>query len=95
MIETLGRYKIQERVGAGGMGEVYRARDLQHGRAVVIKVLPPSVAGDPARRDRFLRDARAAAAVSHPNIAALCDIGDEADHLFVVFDFVQGEETEK
>ena len=91
MFETLGLYKILERIGAGGMGEVYRARDTRLGRTVAIKVLPPAVATDPERRARFLQDARAAAALSHPNIAALYEIGEDQDQLFLVFEFVPGE----
>src|SRR5882672_4196471 len=91
MFETLGHYKILDRIGAGGMGEVYRARDTRLGRTVAIKVLAPDVAHDPARRDRFLREARAAAALSHPNIAALYEIGDDQGQLFLVFEFVPGD----
>ena len=91
MFETLGQYKILERVGAGGMGEVYRARDTRLGRTVAIKVLPPAVAGDADRRERFLREARAAAALSHPNIAALYEVGEDQGHLFLAFEFVPGE----
>jgi TolB-like protein len=91
MFETLGHYKILDRIGAGGIGEVYRARDTRLGRTVAIKVLAPDVAGDPDRRDRFLREARAAAALSHPNIAALYEIGEDQAHLFLVFEFVPGE----
>ena len=91
MIETLGHYKILDRIGAGGMGEVYRARDTRLGRTVAIKVLAPDVAGDPARRERFMREARAAAALSHPNIAALLEIGEDQGQLYLVFEFVPGE----
>jgi serine/threonine protein kinase len=91
MIETLGPYKILERIGKGGIGEVYRARDTRHGRTVAIKVLSSAVADDPALRDRFLRDARATAALSHPNIATLYEVGEEEDHVFLVFDFVPGQ----
>src|SRR4051794_25663363 len=91
MFETLGHYKILERLGAGGMGEVYRARDTRLGRTVAIKVLVESVAGDPDRRARFLEDARAAAALSHPNIAALYEIGEDQNQLFLVFEFAPGE----
>src|SRR5258708_16663238 len=91
MLETLGHYKILDRIGAGGMGEVYRARDTRLGRTVAIKVLAPEVAGDPGRRDRFLREARAAAALSHPNIAALYEIGEDQGQLFLVFQFIPGE----
>jgi TolB-like protein len=91
MVETLGHYKILDRIGAGGMGEVYRARDTRLGRTVAIKVLAPELANDPARRDRLLREARAAAALSHPNIAALYEIGEDQGQLFLVFEFVPGE----
>ena len=91
MLETLGHYKILDRIGAGGMGEVYRARDTRLGRTVAIKVLIADVAGDPDRRARFLQEARAAAALSHPNIAALYEIGEDQDQLFLVFEYVPGE----
>jgi TolB-like protein len=91
MFETLGHYKILDRIGAGGMGEVYRARDTRLGRTVAIKVLAAGVANDPERRDRFLREARATAALSHPNIAALYEIGEDQGQLFLVFEFVPGE----
>ena len=73
---TLGPYVIAIPVGAGGMGEVYRARDTRLDRDVAIKVLPAGVAGDPERRARFEREAKAVAALSHPNILAIHDIGD-------------------
>ena len=91
MFETLGHYNILERIGAGGMGEVYRARDTRLGRTVAIKVLPADVAADPDRRARFLQEARATAALSHPNIAALYEIGEDQDQLFLVFEYVPGE----
>ena len=91
MFETLGHYKILDRIGAGGMGEVYRARDTRLGRTVAIKVLIAGVAGDPDRRARFLQEARATAALSHPNIAALYEIGEDQDQLFLVFEYVPGE----
>src|SRR5476651_6981 len=91
MFETLGHYKILDRIGAGGMGEVYRARDTRLGRTVAIKVMIADIAGDPDRRARFLQDARATAALSHPNIAALYEIGEDQDQLFPVFEYVPGE----
>src|SRR6266852_8263585 len=91
MLETLGQYKILDRVGAGGLGEVYRARDTRLGRTVAIKVVAADVTADPARRERFLREARATAALSHPNIAALYEIGEEPSRVFLVFEFVPGE----
>ena len=91
MFETLGHYRILDRIGAGGVGEVYRARDTRLGRTVAIKVLIAEVAGDPDRRARFLQDARAASALSHPNIATLYEIGEDQDQLFLVFEYVPGE----
>jgi serine/threonine protein kinase len=73
----LGPYEVEALLGAGGMGEVYRARDSRLGRTVAIKVLPESVSRDPARRNRFDLEARAVASLSHPNICALFDIGDQ------------------
>lgn len=95
MIEAIGRYKVQDQIGTGAMGDVYRARDLQHGRLVAIKVLPAAIAEDATRRGKFLSAARAAAAISHPNIAALTEAGDDPDQLFLVFDFVSGETLRK
>src|SRR5919204_74017 len=76
MLDTLAHYKILGPIGAGGMGEVYRARDTRLGRTVAIKVLAGEVANDPERRERLLQEARATAALSHPNIAALYEIGE-------------------
>src|SRR5262245_1342114 len=91
MFESLAHYKILDRIGAGGMGEVYRARDTRLGRTVALKVLVADVATDPDRRDRFLREARASAALSHPNIAALFEIGEDQGQLFLAFEYVPGE----
>src|SRR5471030_3291065 len=91
MLETLGHYKILDRIGAGGMGEVYRARDTRLGRTVAVKVMSAALAADPARRERFLQEARATAALSHPNIAALYEIGEDQGELFLVFEFIPGD----
>src|SRR5512143_3552752 len=71
----LGPYAILELVGAGGMGEVYRARDPRLGRDVAIKVLPSEVGGDSDRLRRFEQEARAVAALNHPNILTVLDVG--------------------
>jgi serine/threonine protein kinase len=73
----LGAYEILAPIGAGGMGEVYRARDERLDRDVAIKVLPESVSADPDRLARFGREAKAVAALSHPNILAIHDFGNQ------------------
>ncbi len=91
MIESVGHYRILDRIGAGGMGEVYRARDTRLGRTVAVKLLPAAVAEDPERRERFLREARATSALSHPNIATLFEIGEQDGRLYLVFEYVPGQ----
>jgi serine/threonine-protein kinase len=91
MIEQLDHYKILERIGAGSLGEVYRARDTRLGRTVAIKLPGPELQADRERCEALARDARAASVLSHPNIAALYEIANEGDQLFLVFEFVPGE----
>src|SRR5262245_47754501 len=73
MTGDIGPYRILQKLGEGGMGAVYRARDARLERDVAIKVLPPAFAADPDRRARFEREAKAVAALSHPNIVAIFD----------------------
>jgi len=87
----LGPYEIEELIGRGGMGEVYRASDTRLGRDVAIKVLSSHLADDPASLGRFRREARAVAALSHPNIVAVFDVGAEGDTQFVVTELLEGE----
>ena len=87
----LGSYELVSLIGAGGMGEVYRARDLRLGREVAVKVLPGNAAADPDRLQRFAQEARATAALNHPNILAVYDIGAEGDLQFVVSELLEGE----
>jgi len=88
----LGPYEILAPIGAGGMGEVYRARDARLGREVAIKVLPASFSADPDRLRRFEQEARAAGILNHPNITAVYDIGsDEAGEPYVVSELLEGE----
>ena len=88
---ALGPYEIRQLIGAGGMGEVYRAHDPRLGRDVAIKVLPLLLATDPDRLRRFEREARAAAALNHPNILAIHDLGSAGDIHYVVSELLEGE----
>ena len=83
----LGPYEIVSAAGAGGMGEVYRARDTRLDRTVALKVLPPDLTSDPAARQRFEREARAVAALSHPHICTLLDIGQQDGIDFLVMEY--------
>jgi eukaryotic-like serine/threonine-protein kinase len=87
----LGPYEIQSLLGAGGMGEVYRAKDARLDRIVAIKVLPASLSADHDRMQRFAQEARAAAALNHPNIFSIFDIGDEHGSPYVVSELLDGE----
>jgi serine/threonine protein kinase len=89
--QMIGPYEITAQIGAGGMGEVYRARDPRLGRDVAIKVLPASFSADPDRLQRFAQEARAAAALNHPNILAIYDIGESKDAPYVVSELLEGE----
>ncbi|HET6374401.1 MAG TPA: serine/threonine-protein kinase, partial [Candidatus Polarisedimenticolia bacterium] len=86
----LGPYEILAPLGAGGMGEVYRARDQRLGRDVAVKVLPERVGGDPEAAARFEREARAVAALSHPNILAIHDVGADAGIVYSVTELLEG-----
>ena len=88
---TLGPYEILARAGAGGMGEVYKARDTRLNRTVAIKVLPAALTADPDARQRLDREAKAVAALSHPHICALFDIGHQDGTDFLVMEFLEGE----
>ena len=87
----LGPYEILAPIGAGGMGEVYRARDTKLDRDVAVKVLPESVAADPDTLARFEREAKAVAALSHPNILAIHDFGMHDGHAYAVMELLEGE----
>src|ERR1039457_930215 len=87
----LGPYEVLSPLGAGGMGEVYRARDKKLDRDVAIKVLPESIASDPDSLARFEREAKAVAALSHPNILAIHDFGTHAGISYAVMELLEGE----
>jgi len=88
---TLGSYQIVEKLGEGGMGEVWRARDTRLGRFVAVKVLPPDLARDSDRRQRFEAEARAVGILNHPNIVAVYDVGTDGDMAYMVSELVEGE----
>jgi len=85
-----GRYVLVEVIAAGGMGTVHKATDERLGRTVAVKILRDDLAGDPRFVERFRREARAVAALSHPNIAGVYDYGEEDDHYFFVMEFIDG-----
>src|SRR5579862_5887961 len=87
----LGPYEVQALLGAGGMGEVYRARDTRLNRTVAIKVLPRSLSADPSRRKRFEREALAISALQHPNICTLHDVGHQDGIDYLVMECLEGE----
>src|SRR5947209_2579516 len=87
----IGVYEIVSRLGEGGMGEVYRAHDTRLGRDVALKILPADVANDLSRRQRFELEARAVAALNHPNIVAVYDVGNENGVFYIVSELVDGE----
>ena len=89
---SLGPYAVTAKLGAGGMGEVYRATDTKLGREVAIKVLPADVARDPERHARFKREAQLLASLNHPNIAAIYGLDEAGDKLFLVLELVEGED---
>jgi serine/threonine protein kinase len=87
---VLGRYEIRSQIGAGGMGEVYLAKDTKLERIVALKMLRADVASDEDRMRRFVLEAKAAAALNHPNIAHIYDIGEEGGAKFITMEFIDG-----
>src|SRR5688572_18949597 len=88
--QKLARYEIISQLGAGGMGEVYRARDSQLQRDIALKVLPPSDLDDQIARARLVREARAAAALNHPNICTVHEVGEETGQAYIAMELVEG-----
>ena len=89
--QILGHYRIDAPLGAGGMGEVYRGRDLQLERDVAIKILPTSTAADPTARARLLREARTASQLNHPNICTIHEVGEDNGQAFIAMELVDGQ----
>ena len=88
--ETLTHYRILAQIGAGGMGAVYRAEDLKLHREVALKILPPELAGNLERFERFQREARSVAALNHPNIVTLFSVEEDAGRHFITMELVKG-----
>ena len=89
--KILGRYKIVERIGSGGMGVVWKANDLVLDRYVALKILRPEMSEDDDFVSRFRREAKAAASLSHPNIVSIYDVGEDQGLHFIVMELVEGE----
>src|SRR5438094_10667093 len=89
--ETISHYRILQKLGAGGMGEVYLAEDTRLGRKVALKLLPASTVADERAKKRLLREARAAATLDHPNICAVYEVGEANGQSFIVMQYVEGE----
>lgn len=92
MSEVIGHYSVLDRLGTGTLGALYRARDTRLGRTVALRVVDEAIAADPARLEPLLSATRAALALSHPNVAARYEVGEDAGRPFLAMEFVQGED---
>jgi len=86
----IAHYNLLDRIGEGGIGELYRARDTKVGRTVALKVVSPAISGDPERLRRLLQDARTMTVLSHPNIATLWDVGEAGGQTYLAYEFAAG-----
>lgn len=91
MIEAIGQYKLLDRIGSGGIGDLFRARDTKVGRTVALKVVSPDIAADATRRAQFLKDAAPLTSLNHPNIASVYEVGEDKGVLFLATEFVPGD----
>src|SRR5919198_5577173 len=90
MAKTISHYELQEEIGQGGMGRVYKAYDTSLDRTVVLKLLAPELISEEDSRKRFLREARLASALDHPNICTIFEIAEVDDQYFIAMQYVQG-----
>jgi len=95
MTDTIGHYKLLDRIGSGGIGDLFRARDTKVGRTVALKVVSSDIASDARRRQQFLDDAAPLTSLSHPSIASVYEVGDDNGVLFLAMEFVPGETLQR
>jgi eukaryotic-like serine/threonine-protein kinase len=95
MTDTIGHYKLLDRIGSGGIGDLFRARDTKVGRTVALKIVSSDIASDARRRQRFLDDAAPLTSLSHPSIASVYEVGDDNGVLFLAMEFVPGETLQR
>jgi serine/threonine protein kinase len=91
MPEAIGHYNLLDRIGSGGVGDVFRARDTKVGRTVAVTIVSPEITADPDRRARFLSNAQRLTVVTHPNIATVYEVGEERGVVYLAVEFVPGE----